>query len=131
MDVHLYWIWWMSIKYEYDGCPSFENTMNVHHLWMRWMSIMYDVRTYWILDASHICVMNVHHIWCITVMYIHHICERPSWWNQWNLLVDGINWKDKANFETRIWNWLNRKWENVGNMEMIELKELLIGKKLI
>ena len=43
--------------------------------------------------------MLVHHI---------HICERPSWWNQWNLLVGGINWKDMVNFEV--------------HMELMELK---------
>ena len=88
----------MSVKYGgrqscmidviYCGCPSLMNMMDVHHVWR--------------MDASHICMMDVHHIWCFTVINFHHICERPSWWKQWNLLGGRINWKDIVNFEVHM-----------------------------
>ena len=121
---------WMSIINVYDRCPINMNMMDahhlwiysymlvVHHLWIRWMSIMYDIHTYWILDASHICMMDVLHISCFTEINFHHMCERPSWFKQWNLLVgeliEKIWWILKY-----ICNWWNRKRENVGNMKLI------------
>ena len=84
-------IWWTSVIYD-----------RLHILWMYLLMNMMDVHHVWRMDASHICMMDVHHIWCFTVINFHHICERPSWWKQWNLLVGGMNWKDMVNFEVHM-----------------------------
>ena len=60
--------------------------------------------------------MLVHHI---------HICERPSWWNQCNLLVGGINGKDLVDFVVIMELMEPEVRESMESMELIEIMELV------
>ena len=99
-------ILWISISNEYHRCPMNTKMMNVHHLPIWWMSIIYEngecpsfkMYARRVLGCQSY-MMDVHRIWCITVTNVHHICDRPLWWNQWNLLVGWMNWKYMVNFE--------------------------------
>ena len=82
----------MSIIYKYDECPSFMNEMGVHHIWRMHVlnsgcqSYVYDGCPSYLMYYSHKCPS----------------CERPSWWNQWNVLVGGINQNDMVTFKVHM-----------------------------
>ena len=120
----------MSNKYENDECPSFTDMMNVHHLWIWWMSIIHDVCTSCIMDASKIWWMSI----IFEVLFINdvspshtYVCERPSWWNQCNLLVGGINGKDMVDFVVIMELMEPEVRESMESMELIKIMELVKG----
>ena len=98
----------MSIIYKYDECPSFMNEMNVHHIWRMHVlnsgcqSYMYDGCPSYLMYYSHKCPS----------------CERPSWWNQWNVLVGGINQNDMVTFKVHM---------ELMESEVRECRALLLG----
>ena len=54
------------------------------------------------------------------MMFVHHICERTSLWNQRNLLVGGINVKDMMDYVVMV-----EVREYMESMELIKLMELV------
>ena len=60
-----------------------------------------------------------------------YICERPSWWNQWNLLVGRTNGKDMVDFEVMMELMESEVRECMESMELNNIMELVKGKKLI
>ena len=119
----------MSNKYENDECPSFINMMNVHHLWIWWMSIIQDVCTSCIMDGTHIWWMSI----IFEVLFINdvspshvciHICERPSWWNQWNFLIGGINGKYMVDFAV-IMELMESEDRWMDSLELLRIMELV------